>query len=121
MGYLERMREIKEKLMKDEPIWIPEKEALVIPPNIVFWLGAEDGKSFIIDGSPHEIARYVVTGRLSGSARMLVAVPDDLRPRQEAIERAFRECSLGEPYSTRLASLLVFEKLRWSEPGGGSG
>ena len=113
MGYLERIKEIKEKLNAGKPIWVPERKVLVIPPNFLIWLGAEESQLCRVACSTYRLARYVLTGEAGGSIEISIATDEELRWCREALDTAAKEIGkIEEPYRSRLSEILVFKKLK---------
>jgi len=113
LGYREMILEIKLKLLRKEPVWIPDKKALAVPPDFVIWLGTEEPKVVRVRcHSQHRFARYVLTGKVDENAEIYLATDDDIRECKEILDRAAKEMEkIEEPYRSRLAEILVLKKL----------
>lgn len=108
MSYAEKIRTIKAKLNKDEPIWMPERNTLFIPPRFLVWLAADDIQFASICGAArHETARYIATGKV-GNFNILASESDELREHRNGVLRAHEIVrTLEEPYRTRFSAFLM--------------
>lgn len=108
MSYAEKIREIKAKLEKNEPVWLPERNTLFVPPSFLVWLAADDIQIACIRGaSQHETVRYIATGKV-GNFDILPSESDELREHRDTVLKTHELVrTLEEPYRTRFSAFLM--------------
>jgi len=93
-------------------VWISETNVLVVPPDVLVWLGADDPKVGVVANlRRYALAKYVITG--GKNITWDDVTWDDADKYGQVGERGMLQMSgkalkkLGEPYRTRLTAFLL--------------